>query len=84
VAGPDALDRGAFARLACAEFGLDPTAVTYATTAELGQKAQRPLSAALDTAKLEAAGLSVRGVEAGLRAMREAVEAGGWASFTQS
>ena len=79
VAGPDALDRGSFARLVCAEWSLDPDEIEYRTTAELRQKAQRPLSAALDTGKLQAAGIQVRSVREGLRAMREAIEAGGWA-----
>lgn len=79
VAGPDALDRGAFAKLVCAEWGLDPNAIEYRPTAELNQKADRPLKANLNTDKLRAAGISVRGVREGLAAMRAAIEAGGYA-----
>ncbi|MGE0710520.1 MAG: NAD(P)-dependent oxidoreductase [Planctomycetota bacterium] len=80
VTGPDALDRGAFSAKVCAEWGLDPSGFEALPTAALGQKARRPLRADLDTSKLRAAGLEVRGVEAGLRAMRAAIEAGGWAT----
>lgn len=81
VVGPDALDRGAFARLVCAEWGLDPAGIEFKPTAELGQKARRPLEAALETSKLAAAGISVRGVAEGLRSMREAIESGTWAEL---
>ncbi|MCA8920879.1 MAG: SDR family oxidoreductase [Planctomycetes bacterium] len=76
VAGPDVLDRAAFARVACEVFDLDFDAIDVKTTAELAQKAARPLLAGLKTDKLRAAGISVRGVRAGLEAMRAAIEAG--------
>lgn len=75
VAGPDPLDRAAFADRVCAAFGLDPAAIERLPTAALSQKAARPLSAALDTSKLRAAGIEVRGVDAALAAMRAAIEA---------
>lgn len=77
VAGPDALSREDFTRLACEVFDLDPSAVEYLPTSELAQKARRPLSAALDTSKLRAAGIEVCGVRAGLEALRAAVVVGG-------
>lgn len=77
AAGPDALSRADFARAVCAEFELDPEALTCRTTPELAQRAERPLSAALDTSKLRAAGLEVRGVRAGLAATRAALAAPG-------
>jgi dTDP-4-dehydrorhamnose reductase len=80
VTGPDALDRGAFARLVCAEWNLDPDAIEYLPTQELGQTVRRPLLADLDTSKLREAGHSVRGVREGLASMRREIEAGGWAS----
>ncbi len=75
VAGPDALDRAAFADRVCAAFGLDPAAIERLPTAALNQKAARPLSAALDTSKLRGAGIEVRGVDAALTALRAAIEA---------
>lgn len=75
LAGPDALSREDFARAVCAEFDLDPALIGYRTTSELAQRAKRPLSAALDTSKLRAAGVEVRGVRAGLAAMRAAIAA---------
>lgn len=76
VSGPDLLDRAAFARLACAVWGLDASLVQARTTAELKQKAGRPLRGGLATDKLRAAGIELRGAEAGLRAMRAELEAG--------
>lgn len=82
VTGPDAMSREDFTREACAVFDLDPSAVEYLPTSELNQKAQRPLSAALDTAKLLAAGIQVRGVRAGLEALKAAaVEGSGYAAL---
>ncbi|MEZ6188256.1 MAG: SDR family oxidoreductase [Planctomycetota bacterium] len=76
VAGPDVLDRAAFALVACDVFDLDYDAIEVKTTAELGQRAERPLLAGLKTDKLRAAGLQVRGVREGLQAMHAAIEAG--------
>ena len=80
VAGPDLIDRVELARLACLEWGLDPGAVESAPTSALQQKAKRPLAAGLRTDRLRAAGIEMRPVREGLRAMREAIEAGGYAS----
>lgn len=76
VAGPDQLDRAAFARLACRVFGLDERLVEGKTTAELRQKAARPLRGGLRTDKLRAAGIALRDTAAGLAAMKAEIEAG--------
>ena len=54
VAGPGCLDRTSFARLACEVFGLDPGFLRPRTTAELNQRAPRPLRGGLDAAKARA------------------------------
>ena len=78
LAGADVLDRLAYARLVCRVFDLDPSRLTPVTTAELGQKAARPLNGGLRIGKAQAAlATPLRGVEAGLRAMRAALEAEG-------
>jgi dTDP-4-dehydrorhamnose reductase len=52
VAGPEVLDRAAFARRLAVAMGLDPGLVVPRTTAELGQVAPRPLDAGLVVARL--------------------------------
>jgi dTDP-4-dehydrorhamnose reductase len=52
VAGPEVLDRAAFARRLAAAMGLDPGLVVPRTTAELGQEAPRPLDAGLEVGRL--------------------------------
>ncbi|MCW8138922.1 MAG: SDR family oxidoreductase [Planctomycetota bacterium] len=77
VAGPDVMDRVALARLACRVFGVDADrCVEPRTTAELKQKAARPLRGGLRTDRLQALGLGLRGAEEALRAMKAEVEAG--------
>ncbi len=77
VSGPDFMDRVALARLACRVFGFDPDAtVEGKTTAELKQKAARPLKGGLRIDKLRAAGITPRSTEAALHAMKVEVEAG--------
>jgi len=74
LAGADTLDRMAFARLVCRVFDLDGSTLTPATTAELGQKAARPLDGGLRIAKARAQlATRLRGAEDGLRAMRTAL-----------
>ncbi len=70
VAGPEVMDRFAFARLAAATFGLDPALLEPAATGELGQLARRPLQAGLRTDKLRAAfgPAAMRGPREGLTA----------------
>jgi dTDP-4-dehydrorhamnose reductase len=76
LAGADVLDRMAYARLVCRVFDLDASCLTPATTAELGQKAARPLNGGLRVARAQAElRTPLRGAEAGLRAMRTALEA---------
>lgn len=76
VCGPDFMDRVAFAQLACRVFDLDPSKIDAKTTAELKQKAERPLKGGLKTDKLRAAGITLRGVEDALRAMKAELAAG--------
>lgn len=76
VAGTDILDRAAFARLACAVFGIDAGLVTPVSTASLGQSAPRPLRAGLRVERARATlRARLRGVRAGLEAMRAALGA---------
>jgi dTDP-4-dehydrorhamnose reductase len=78
VAGPEALDRHAFARLACRVFGLDEALLDPVTTSALGQRAARPLRAGLRIDRARALLASpLRGPAEGLRAMREAIGEGG-------
>ena len=66
----------AYARLVCRVFELDASCLTAATTAQLGQKAARPLNGGLRIDKAQAQlRTPLRGVEAGLRAMRAALDA---------
>jgi dTDP-4-dehydrorhamnose reductase len=77
VVGPEVLDRHAFAGEVCRVFALDPGFLEAVTTASLGQKAPRPLSAGLRVDRLAALGMSLRGPAEGLAAMREAIGASG-------
>ena len=75
LAGDGVLDRFAFALLACRVFGLDASRLTPVSTAALGQKAPRPLKGGLSIAKARAVLRTLlQSPEAGLRAMREAIE----------
>ena len=76
VSGPDLLDRAAFGRLACEVWGLDPGLLQPRSTAELRQKAARPLRGGLRTDKLRGAGIAMRGAREGLLAMKQEIEAG--------
>ncbi len=69
VAGPELLDRAAFARRLARLAGLDPGPIQPVTTDRLGQKAPRPLRAGLRTDKLLAALPELR-----LRSVERAVE----------
>src|SRR2546422_759424 len=74
LAGPVILDRHAFALTACEVFGLDPSFLVPATTAELGQRAARPLNAGLKSERVRALLETVlRGPKEGLAAMRTAL-----------
>jgi dTDP-4-dehydrorhamnose reductase len=77
LAGADTLDRMAFARLVCRVFDLDGSRLTPATTAQLNQKAARPLDGGLDVGKARLRlKTPLRGVEEGLRAMKAVLAAG--------
>jgi len=77
IAGPEVLDRYAFALLICKEFGLDASRLTAITTAALAQKAPRPLDGGLKVAKAQAQlKTRLRLPAEGLHAMREAIERG--------
>ena len=77
IAGPEVLDRYAFALLVCKEFGLDASRLTAITTAALAQKASRPLDGGLKVAKAQAVlKTSLRSPAEGLHAMREFLERG--------
>jgi dTDP-4-dehydrorhamnose reductase len=75
VAGPEVIDRYAFAVLVSKEFGLDASRLTPVTTTALGQKARRPLDGGLKVGKAQARLTTpLRAPAAGLHAMREALE----------
>src|SRR6266568_1097964 len=70
VAGSETLDRYAFALLVCREFALDGAKLTPVKTAELKQRAARPLDGGLDVRKAQAAlRTPLRGSAEGLAAM---------------
>ncbi len=80
VAGSGVTGRAAFARLAARVFGLDAGLIQGVSTAELRQKAKRPLNAGLVVDKLSAAlGWKPLGPEEGLARMKEEIEAAGGA-----
>jgi dTDP-4-dehydrorhamnose reductase len=77
IAGADLLNRYAFACLVCRVFGVDASRVEPVTTAALGQRAPRPLRGGLRSAKaLSLLAAPLRPAEAGLHAMRDALERG--------
>ena len=70
VAGSETIDRYAFALLVCREFALDGARLAPVKTAELKQKAARPLDGGLDVRKAQAAlRTPLRGSAEGLAAM---------------
>jgi dTDP-4-dehydrorhamnose reductase len=74
VAGPSLLDRHAFAVLAAGIFALDATLVVAAKTADLGQRAARPLRGGLRVGRVaEAVTARLLAPVDGLAAMREAI-----------
>jgi dTDP-4-dehydrorhamnose reductase len=75
VAGPDVMDRHAFARIVCEVFGLDAGRLAAVTTAALKQRAPRPLDAGLRIDRARAVlATRLRGVREGLAAMRAELE----------
>jgi len=75
VAGPEVVDRYAFALEGCRVFGLDPGFLEPVTTASFGQKAARPLVAGLRVERVTGLGIPMRGPRDGLTAMRDALGA---------
>jgi dTDP-4-dehydrorhamnose reductase len=74
VAGTGVLGRHAFAQIACDVFGLDASLIDPVSTADLHQRARRPLSAGLRSDRIRATlGYVPRGPRDGLLAMREAL-----------
>jgi dTDP-4-dehydrorhamnose reductase len=80
VAGPDWIDRVAFAQALAVSLGRDPALIVAKNTAELGQPAARPLQAGLRTDRLETwLPGSMRGLEACLADFRERLaQPDGW------
>lgn len=77
LAGPVVLDRHAFALAACEVFDLDPSFLVAVTTADLRQRAARPLNAGLRSERARALLETVlRGPKEGLAALREALGGG--------
>jgi dTDP-4-dehydrorhamnose reductase len=78
AAGSGVIGRYDFALLAARTFGLDGSLIDPVRTADLKQKARRPLSAGLKIDKLSRPlGWTPRGPEQGLEAMRTEVESHG-------
>jgi dTDP-4-dehydrorhamnose reductase len=75
VAGPSVIDRYTFARLACDVFDLDVGLVVPVTTADLRQRAARPLNAGLRIERVKRQITTpLRDPAAGLTAMRALLE----------
>ncbi len=76
VCGPELLGRLEFARGIAAELGLDASLLHGVDTSSLGQKARRPLSAGLLTAKLRGMypELEMRGLTASLKDCRVEID----------
>lgn len=75
VAGPDLIDRYQFALEAAQIFDLDQNLIVPVTTAELGQKAPRPLAAGLKVDKVRALVTTpLTGVREGLREMKRVLK----------
>lgn len=82
VAGPELIDRYAFGRLAAEIFGLDARLLTPAKTADLAQRARRPLDCGLRIGKLaECLGWTPAGPREGLGLMKHEMERGGQGPF---
>lgn len=78
LAGPEVIDRHAFAVAVCGTFGLDVALLASVTTAELRQPARRPSDAGLRIDRARALlATRMRGPKEGLAAMRGALEGGG-------
>jgi dTDP-4-dehydrorhamnose reductase len=77
VAGNSVMDRCSFAKLAARTFQLDAKLIEGVKTADLKQKARRPLDAGLSIEKLsKALGWTPSGPEEGLRRMAQSINLG--------
>jgi dTDP-4-dehydrorhamnose reductase len=77
-AGPDYVDRLEWAQRSAEAFKIDPGFVTGVVTSEMAQPATRPLKGGLDASETcSRLGVSFRGVDGGLAAMREAMQRDG-------
>ncbi|HEU4439582.1 MAG TPA: dTDP-4-dehydrorhamnose reductase [Methylomirabilota bacterium] len=77
LAGPEVMDRHAFALIVCRTFGLDPALLARVSTAELEQPARRPPDAGLRIDRARALlATRMRGPKEGLEAMRATLEEG--------
>ena len=82
VAGPELIDRYAFGRLAAEIFDLDAGLLKPAKTAELAQRARRPLDCGLRIGKLAGClGWTPAGPREGLGLMKREMERGGQGPF---
>lgn len=71
VVGSDLMDRYTFARNVAEIFGLDESYLIPVSTAELGQKAKRPLKAGMKTEKVQrTVSTQLMGVKEGLKEMK--------------
>lgn len=71
VAGKDILNRYEFAKLIAEVFNLPSENIKAVNTAELNQKAKRPLNAGLKIEKLESFGINMSGASGGLIKMKQ-------------
>jgi len=72
LAGPDRIDRYAFALRICETFDLEPALLLPTSTSVLGQTAMRPLNAGLDSSKAcQLLQTRLRGVWKGLEDMKD-------------
>jgi dTDP-4-dehydrorhamnose reductase len=76
VAGPQVMNRYELALEACRVFGLDETKLTPCSTADLNQRARRPLKAGLLCPRLEVlTGLRMKTPREGLESLRKLINA---------
>jgi dTDP-4-dehydrorhamnose reductase len=76
VAGPDYVERLSWAWRTAEVLGLDPGFIQGVSTRDLRQPARRPLNAGLDSrVSLAKLGVTMRGLEEGLAAVRDAMAA---------
>ena len=77
TAGAERISRYDFAKAIAKVFGLDASRITAAKTAELGQKAVRPVDSSLKIAKVKKLGITFSNVEKALRKLKEMEDTAG-------